>query len=120
MPEFSIRSLQFKNAANLSFSSMSTLDLLIFDRTNNDFGKIRLDTLLDPNNGIIVSDVHTDGTVFSYNLTDRKYHISKDYTDVELRQLNLVNIYLGNMSNTSVCSSCSSSCIHLTGSASHA
>lgn len=120
MADFSIRSLQFKNAASLTFSSLNALDVLVYDRGASDFGKVRLDTLLDPSSGVIISDVHTDGIVFDYNLTDRKHHISKDYTDIELGQLNLIRVYLENMSNSNVCSSCSSSCIHIASSASHA
>lgn len=109
MADFPIRSLQFKDANNLNFTSIDTITLLAIDNNTRDFTRADIDDLLSYK---ITSDLMAEGMIFAQK-SDKYFHIIKDYTSRELVSLNSINIYTDNALSSSIasCNSCSSSCI---------
>lgn len=106
MSDFSIRSMEFKNAMKLPTSSSSQMYLVGINSDSRDFAKI------SPNDLIGQKLSADDGINIDYNNNDRSYHIGKDYTTRELNQLNLIDVYLKRITDSSCTSGqCTGYCI---------
>ena len=109
MPDFPIRSLQFKDANNLNFTSIDTMSLLAIDSETRDFTKVAIDAVIENK---ITSDVILEGMQFIQK-ADKYFHIIKDYTSAELASLNTIDVNLSkiNADPNTICAACSTTCI---------
>lgn len=109
MSEFPIRSLQFKNANDLNFTDLETIQLLGIDSGTKDFTRVPIDNIIANK---ITSDLLTEGMGFELK-SDKYFHIIKDYTTQELMSLNFIDTYTLNIVDNSkaTCTSCSTTCI---------
>ena len=99
MDEFSIRSIEFKNVNDLPTGDPAVTTLVGVNTNLKDFVKVPMDNLItdkltaDPTPAV-------SGITLIFNTSDRKYHIGKDYTSVELTHLNAIDTYLQRATNS--------------------
>jgi hypothetical protein len=105
MPDFTIRSLQFKNANTVNFTNSANFTLLGVNTDSTEFTRINPDLLFDNKlrNG--------EGIVFTKDSVNKYTTISRDYTTEELQKLNLIDIYLQKIVASCTYSGCVGGCI---------
>lgn len=110
MDEFSIRSIEFKNVNTLDVIEVSRASLIGINNSTGAFVKVPSDNIISDK--ITAGNVAGTGITMTLNTIDGKYHIGKDYTNVELEKLNVIDTYLGRMSNAGCAlSGCTSFCV---------
>ena len=110
MSEFSIRSIEFNNANTLEVVDASQASLIGVDNAHGKFVKVPIDNMVSDK--LTTGNVTSSGLTMTLNTIDGKYHIGKDYTNIELEKLNVIDICLSRMTNAGcVLSGCTSYCV---------